>query len=163
MLGRRTNGHFEFTWHWFKVNYYTMFRIVRREFQEPSYHAFKTWQPNPGVVCETSRVTRVTLVLWIGNETLRLTLCFCTPPAWPMSEAPIESRRFVGWWRDAVSDAITSSAYTHHPLASGARRENMDDSFSQASSGGLWDGNSRKICISRSHKPHHVHAKNPST
>ncbi len=29
-----------------------------------------------------------------------------------MSEAPIESRQFIGWWRDAVSDAITSSAYT---------------------------------------------------
>ncbi len=25
---------------------------------------------------------------------------------------PIESRQFIGWWRDAVSDAITSSAYT---------------------------------------------------
>ncbi len=35
-----------------------------------------------------------------------------TPPAWPMSEAPIESRQFIGWWRDAVSDAIMSSAYT---------------------------------------------------
>ncbi len=35
-----------------------------------------------------------------------------TPPAWPMSEAPIESRQFIGWWRDAISDAITSSAYT---------------------------------------------------
>ncbi len=29
-----------------------------------------------------------------------------------MSEAPIESRQFIGWWRDAISDAITSSAYT---------------------------------------------------
>ncbi len=29
-----------------------------------------------------------------------------------MSEAPIESRHFIGWWRDAISDAITSSAYT---------------------------------------------------
>ncbi len=29
-----------------------------------------------------------------------------------MSEAPIESRQFIGWWRDAVSDTITSSAYT---------------------------------------------------
>ncbi len=29
-----------------------------------------------------------------------------------MSEAPIESRQFIGWWRDAVTDAITSSAYT---------------------------------------------------
>ncbi len=29
-----------------------------------------------------------------------------------MSEALIESRQFIGWWRDAVSDAITSSAYT---------------------------------------------------
>ncbi len=29
-----------------------------------------------------------------------------------MSEAPIESRQLIGWWRDAVSDAITSSAYT---------------------------------------------------
>ncbi len=35
-----------------------------------------------------------------------------TPPAWPMSEAPIESRQFIGWWRDAISDALTSSAYT---------------------------------------------------
>ncbi len=25
---------------------------------------------------------------------------------------PIESRQFIGWWRDTVSDAITSSAYT---------------------------------------------------
>ncbi len=30
----------------------------------------------------------------------------------PMSEALIESRQFIGWWRDAVSDAITLSAYT---------------------------------------------------
>ncbi len=29
-----------------------------------------------------------------------------------MSEAPIESRQFIGWWRDAISDAITLSAYT---------------------------------------------------
>ncbi len=29
-----------------------------------------------------------------------------------MSEAPIESRQFIGWWCDAVSDAITSLAYT---------------------------------------------------
>ncbi len=29
-----------------------------------------------------------------------------------MSEALIESRQFIGWWRNAVSDAITSSAYT---------------------------------------------------
>ncbi len=29
-----------------------------------------------------------------------------------MSEAPIESRQFIGWWRDTISDAITSSAYT---------------------------------------------------
>ncbi len=29
-----------------------------------------------------------------------------------MSETPIESRQLIGWWRDAVSDAITSSAYT---------------------------------------------------
>ncbi len=29
-----------------------------------------------------------------------------------MSEALIESRQFISWWRDAVSDAITSSAYT---------------------------------------------------
>ncbi len=35
-----------------------------------------------------------------------------TLPAWPMSEALIESRQFIGWWRDAVFDAITSSAYT---------------------------------------------------
>ncbi len=35
-----------------------------------------------------------------------------TPPAWPMSEAPIESRQLIGWWRDAISDAITSSSYT---------------------------------------------------
>ncbi len=34
------------------------------------------------------------------------------PPAWPISEAPIESRQFIGWWRNAISDAITSSAYT---------------------------------------------------
>ncbi len=45
----------------------------------------------------------------------RDTVCFTlwgTPPAWAMSEALIESRQFIGWWRDAVSDAITSSAYT---------------------------------------------------
>ncbi len=29
-----------------------------------------------------------------------------------MSEAPIESPQFIGWWRDAIPDAITSSAYT---------------------------------------------------
>ncbi len=33
----------------------------------------------------------------------------------------------------------------------------------QAESRGLWDGNRRKSCISRSRKPHHVHAKTPST
>ncbi len=35
-----------------------------------------------------------------------------TPTARPMSETHIESRQFIGWWRDAVSDAITSSAHT---------------------------------------------------
>ncbi len=35
-----------------------------------------------------------------------------TPSAWPMSEALIESRQFIGWWRDAAQDALTSSAYT---------------------------------------------------
>ncbi len=34
------------------------------------------------------------------------------PSAWPMSEALIESRQFIGWWRDAAPDALTSSAYT---------------------------------------------------
>ncbi len=29
-----------------------------------------------------------------------------------MSEALIESRQFIGWWRDAAPDALTSSAYT---------------------------------------------------
>ncbi len=34
------------------------------------------------------------------------------PWACRLSEALIESRQFIGWWRDAVSDALTSSAYT---------------------------------------------------
>ncbi len=60
---------------------------------------------------ETSRVTRVTLVLWIGNETLR------SLPLWERlrvteSWTHIESRQFIGWWRDAVSDAMTSSGHT---------------------------------------------------
>ncbi len=29
-----------------------------------------------------------------------------------MSEAHIESRQFIGWWRDTVSDAMTSSGHT---------------------------------------------------
>ncbi len=29
-----------------------------------------------------------------------------------MSEALIESRQFIGWWRDAAPDALMSSAYT---------------------------------------------------
>ncbi len=41
-----------------------------------------------------------------------------TPPAWPMSEALIESRQLIGWWRDAVSDAITSSAYDERTIHS---------------------------------------------
>ncbi len=28
-----------------------------------------------------------------------------TPPAWPISEALIESRQLIGWWRDAAPDA----------------------------------------------------------
>ncbi len=60
---------------------------------------------------KTSRVTRVTLVLWIGNETLR------SLPLWERlrvteSWTHIESRQFIGWWRDAVSDAMTSSGHT---------------------------------------------------
>ncbi len=35
-----------------------------------------------------------------------------TSSAWPMSEALIESRQFIGWWRDVAPDALTSSAYT---------------------------------------------------
>ncbi len=47
---------------------------------------------------------------FIGNSTLR----------WPLRErlrvteswTHIESRQFIGWWRDAVSDAMTSSGHT---------------------------------------------------
>ncbi len=48
----------------------------------------------------------------IGNSTLRELSRFgnasCVTDVWN----PIESRQFIGWWRDAISDAITSSAYT---------------------------------------------------
>ncbi len=57
-----------------------------------------------------SRVTRVTLVLWIGNETLRAARfgnAFCLTDVWN----PIESCQFNGWWRDAAPDALTSSVY----------------------------------------------------
>ncbi len=62
---------------------------------------------------ETSRVTRVTLVLWIGNETLR-SFSFTHRERLPRDRvwAHIESRQFIGWWRDAVSDAMTSSGHT---------------------------------------------------
>ncbi len=47
---------------------------------------------------------------FIGNSTLR----------WTLRERPlrdrvwnhIESRQFIGWWRDAISDAMTSSGHT---------------------------------------------------
>ncbi len=50
------------------------------------------------------------LFSFIGNSTLR----------WTLRERPlrdrvwthIESRQFIGWWRDAISDAMTSSAHT---------------------------------------------------
>ncbi len=48
---------------------------------------------------KTSLVTCVTLVLWIGNETLRKlrTLWEC-PLGVPIVWRPIESRQFIGWW-----------------------------------------------------------------
>ncbi len=64
-------------------------------------------------VKKTSRVIRVTLVLWIGNETLRsLALRIGNAHRVTESETHIESRQFIGWWRDAVSDAMTSSGHT---------------------------------------------------
>ncbi len=48
---------------------------------------------------------------FIGNSTLRsLTLRERLPRdrVW----AHIESRQYIGWWRDAVSDAMTSSGHT---------------------------------------------------
>ncbi len=60
---------------------------------------------------ETSRVTRVTLVLWIGNETLR-SLRIGNAHCVTESETHIESRQFIGWWRDAISDAMTLSGHT---------------------------------------------------
>ncbi len=61
----------------------------------------------------TSRVTRVTLVLWIGNEALRELLTLWERIwACRLSEALIESHQFIGWWRNAAPDALTSSAYT---------------------------------------------------
>ncbi len=60
---------------------------------------------------KTSRVTRVTLVLWIGNETLRSFTHrerLLRDRVW----THIESRQFIGWWRDAISDAMTSSGHT---------------------------------------------------
>ncbi len=47
---------------------------------------------------------------FIGNSTLRWTLRERLPRdrVW----AHIESRQFIGWWRDAVSDAMTSSCHT---------------------------------------------------
>ncbi len=63
------------------------------------------------VMSKTSRVTRVTLVLWIGKRRciafthrehlLRDRVC-----------THIESRQFIGWWRNAISDAMTSSGHT---------------------------------------------------
>ncbi len=60
---------------------------------------------------ETSRVTRVTLVLWIGNETLR-SLRIGNAHCVTESETHIESRQFIGWWGDSISDAMTSSGHT---------------------------------------------------
>ncbi len=73
------------------------------------YKHFKLWR-HWKCPYKSSRVTCVTLVLWVGNETLR----------WPLRErlrvteswTHIESRQFIGWWRDAVSDAMTSSGHT---------------------------------------------------
>ncbi len=77
----------------------------------------------PPMEMVTSRVTHVTLVLWIGNETLR------SLPLWERlrvteSWTHIESRQFIGWWRDAVSghtgerrnDVVRSYWRTRHPL-----------------------------------------------
>ncbi len=61
---------------------------------------------------KTSRVTRVTLVLWIGNETLRSFSTLWERLRVTESWTHIESRQFIGWWRDAVSDAMTSSGHT---------------------------------------------------
>ncbi len=48
---------------------------------------------------KTSRVTRMLLDLWIGNETLCKLRCFGNA-RWVcrLSEALIESRQFIGWW-----------------------------------------------------------------
>ncbi len=77
--------------------------FLRFFFPPPEKHVFRS--------LKTSRVTHVTLVLWIGNETLRASR-FGNASCVTESEALIESCQFIGWWRDAVSDAITSSAYT---------------------------------------------------
>ncbi len=72
-------------------------------FPPPEKHVFRS--------LKTSRVTRVTLVLWIGNETLRASRfgnASCVTNVW----SPYRISQFIGWWSDAVSDAITSSAYT---------------------------------------------------
>ncbi len=49
---------------------------------------------------KTSRVTRVTLVLWIGNKTLRKAkMLWECPWACRLPEALIESRQLIGEWR----------------------------------------------------------------
>ncbi len=49
---------------------------------------------------ENLSVIRVTLVLWIGNETLRKAYTIWEwPSAWRLSETRIESCQFNGWWR----------------------------------------------------------------
>jgi len=50
---------------------------------------------------------------FIGNSTLR-SLALRIGERLPRDRvwAHIESRQFIGWWRDAVSDAMTSSGHT---------------------------------------------------
>ncbi len=48
---------------------------------------------------------------FIGNSTLR-SLRIGNAHCVTESETYIESRQFIGWWRDAISDAMTSSGHT---------------------------------------------------
>ncbi len=58
---------------------------------------YHTCNPTVGLnSCTMSRVTYITHIIWTGNETLR---CYDAFWVFRLSEALIESRQFIGWWR----------------------------------------------------------------
>ncbi len=93
---------------------------------------------------KTSRVTYVTHVLWVGNEILRSFKQWEHPQVRQLSEAIIESRQFIGWWREIPPFA----ACTKTPTGVGTYATGWNGPHTFL---GLWQG--------RADEDHHPHSK----